>query len=91
MKAIAEGVATRRLDAAQMVAGMPIAMTLGMNDKPLPMVTALVMARNGNAITFSKRLYNAGVRTLGDFKQAISKTQIESTPWVWYTSPRCTI
>jgi len=73
-KAIAEGVATRRLDAAQMVAGMPIAMTLGMNGKgPLPIVTALVMARNGNAITLSKRLYNAGVRTLADFKAAIAQ------------------
>ncbi len=73
-KAIAEGVATRRLDAAQMVAGMPIAMTLGMNGKaPLPIVTALVMARNGNAITLSKRLYNAGVRTLADFKEAIAQ------------------
>jgi len=73
-KAIAEGVATRRLDAAQMVAGMPIAMTLGMNGKgPLPIVTALVMARNGNAITLSKRLYNTGVRTLADFKAAIAQ------------------
>lgn len=74
-KAIAEGVATRRLDAAQMVAGMPLGMTLGMNGKPpLPMVTALVMARNGNAITLSKRLYNAGVRTPADFKAFIAKT-----------------
>lgn len=73
-KAIAEGVATRRLDAAQMVAGMPIAMTIGMNNQaPLPIVTALAMARNGNAITFSKQLYNAGVRTLADFKAAIAQ------------------
>lgn len=72
-KAIAEGIATKRLDAAQMVAGMPIAMTLGMNGKaPMPIVTALVMARNGNAITMSKQLYNAGVRTLADFKAAIA-------------------
>ncbi len=74
-KAIAEGVAQRRLDAAQMVAGMPLGMTLGMNGKPpLPMVTALVMARNGNAITLSKRLYKAGVRTPADFKAFIAKT-----------------
>ena len=32
-KAIAEGIETKRLDAAQMVAGMPIGMTLGMNGK----------------------------------------------------------
>ena len=74
-KSVAEGVATRRLDAAQMVAGMPIAMTLGMDGKaPLPIVTALVMARNGNAITLSKDLYNAGVRTPADLKALIAKT-----------------
>jgi nitrate/nitrite transport system ATP-binding protein len=74
-KAIAEGIATRRLDAAQMVAGMPIAMTLGMGGKaPLPVVTALVMARNGNAIVLSQRFYHQGVRTLADFKAAIRRT-----------------
>lgn len=74
-KSVAEGVAQGRLDAAQMVAGMPIAMTLGMGGKaPLPIVTALVMARNGNAITLSKQLYNAGVRTLADFKAAIGQS-----------------
>ena len=74
-KTIAEGVANRRLDAAQMVAGMPIAMTLGMGGKaPLPTVTALVLARNGNAITLSKDLYDKGVRTLADFKAAIAQT-----------------
>ena len=74
-KAIAEGVATRRLDAAQMVAGMPIAMTLGMDGKaPLPIVTALVLARNGNAITLSKHFYNEGVRTAADLKAVLQKT-----------------
>jgi nitrate/nitrite transport system ATP-binding protein len=74
-KAIAEGVASRRLDAAQMVAGMPLAMTLGMNGKaPLPIVTGLVLSRNGNAITFSKELYHTGVRTLADFKALLSAT-----------------
>ncbi|MBW4694990.1 MAG: nitrate ABC transporter ATP-binding protein [Lyngbya sp. HA4199-MV5] len=74
-KAIAEGVASKRLDAAQMTAGMPLAMTLGMGGKtPLPTVTGLVLSRNGNAITFSKRLYDAGVRTLADFKEAIAQT-----------------
>ena len=71
-KAISEGVASKRLDAAQMTAGMPLAMTMGMGGKePVPTVTGLVLSRNGNAITFSKRLYDAGVRSLADFKQAI--------------------
>ncbi len=74
-KAISEGIANRRLDAAQMVAGMPLAMTLGSGGKaPLPVVTALVMSRNGNAITLSKRFYQEGVRTLADFKAAIAQT-----------------
>ncbi|MES1022383.1 nitrate ABC transporter ATP-binding protein [Gloeocapsa sp. BRSZ] len=74
-KAISEGVATRRLDAAQMTAGMPLAMTLGMNGKaPQPVVTGLVLARNGNSITLSKRFYDEGVRTLADFKAAIART-----------------
>ena len=74
-KTLAEGIATRRLDAAQMTAGMPLGLTLGMNGKaPLPVVTALVMARNGNAITLSKHFYDQGVRTLADFKEVIART-----------------
>ncbi|MEP0856303.1 nitrate ABC transporter ATP-binding protein [Trichocoleus sp. DQ-U1] len=73
-KAIAQGVATGRLDAAQMVAGMPMAMTLGADGPPMPVCTAMTLSRNGNAITFSKDLYDRGVRTLADFKEAIAQT-----------------
>ena len=74
-KAIAKGIATGRLDAAQMVAGMPLSLTLGAGNKPsVPVVSALTLSRNGNAITLSKHLYNQGVRTLADFKAAIQKT-----------------
>lgn len=74
-KAIAQGVATGRLDAAQMVAGMPISMTLGMGDNaPVPISTALTLSRNGNAITFGKHIYAQGIRTLEDFKDAIAQT-----------------
>lgn len=72
-KAIAEGVVGGRLDAAQMVAGMPLALTIGMNDRTsLPVVTALTLSHNGSAITLSKELYQQGVRTLADFQQAIA-------------------
>jgi nitrate/nitrite transport system ATP-binding protein len=72
-KAIAEGVTSSRLDAAQMVAGMPLALTIGMNDNsPIPTVTALTLSRNGNAITLSKEFYERGVRTLADLKGAIA-------------------
>jgi len=74
-KAIAEGIASQRLDAAAMVAAMPLAMTLGFGGKPpLPVVTGLVLSRNGNSITFSKRLYEAGVRSVADFKAHLMQT-----------------
>lgn len=52
---IARGVAEKRLDAAQMVAGMPLSMTVGAGGKPsIPIITSLVLSRNGNAITLGK-------------------------------------
>ncbi|AFZ25754.1 ABC-type nitrate/sulfonate/bicarbonate transport system, periplasmic component [Cylindrospermum stagnale PCC 7417] len=72
-KEIAKGVASGRLDAAQMVAGMPLYLTLGAGGKtPVPIVTALTLSRNGNAITFSKRLFDAGVRNLADLYFALN-------------------
>ncbi|MFP4298032.1 MAG: nitrate ABC transporter ATP-binding protein [Spirulinaceae cyanobacterium] len=74
-KAIAQGLTENRLDAVQAVAGMPLAMTLGIGGKaPLPVVTALTLSRNGNAITLSRQFYDEGVRTLADFKAAIDRT-----------------
>ncbi|MBW4681633.1 MAG: nitrate ABC transporter ATP-binding protein [Microcoleus vaginatus WJT46-NPBG5] len=74
-KAISEGVATGRLDAAQMAAAMPLSMTLGLGlARSVPMVTALVLARNGNAITLSKQLYQQGVRTLADLKAVVTQS-----------------
>ncbi len=74
-KEIAKGVGTGRLDAAQMVAGMPLALTLGAGGKtPVPIVSPMTLSRNGNAITLSKKFYEQGVRTLADFKAAIAST-----------------
>ncbi|MBF2027622.1 MAG: ABC transporter substrate-binding protein [Oscillatoriales cyanobacterium C42_A2020_001] len=74
-KAVLEGMASKRLDAAQMVAGMPLAMTLGFGGKaPLPMVTSLVLSRNGNAITLDRDLFDQGVRSLEDFANHIKQT-----------------
>ena len=57
------------LDGALMVAGMPIAMTLGCGGQPpLAMVSALTLSCNGNAITLHRRFHDAGVNTLADFK-----------------------
>ncbi|MGL5060631.1 MAG: nitrate ABC transporter ATP-binding protein [Microcoleus sp.] len=72
-KQLAKSVAQERLDAAQMLAGMPIAMLLGMDgEAPVPIHSALTLSRNGNAITFGKHLYDKGIRTLADFKQSIA-------------------
>ena len=45
------------LDAAQMLATMPITSTLGMGSWKKDTITALVLGVNGNAITVSTRLY----------------------------------
>jgi nitrate/nitrite transport system ATP-binding protein len=71
---IADGLANQRLDCAQLLAGMPLAMTIGVDSKPpTPIVTAMVLARNGNAITLSKKLYDEGVRDLKGLKKAIAE------------------
>ena len=60
------------IDGALMVAGMPFAMTLGGNGQPpMPMVSALTLSCNGNAITLHRRFHDAGVHTLADFKDWI--------------------
>lgn len=55
--AIRDKVAFGLLDGAQMLAGMPIASALGVGAPPQPMVTALSLGLNGNAITVSQVLY----------------------------------
>jgi nitrate/nitrite transport system ATP-binding protein len=70
---ITKGFVTGILDAAQMLAGMPLALTLGASGNPsIPVINALNLSRNANAITFSKRLYNQGVRNLADLKAVIN-------------------
>jgi nitrate/nitrite transport system ATP-binding protein len=73
--AIAEGVASGRLDAAQMVAGMPLSMTIGAGGRtPVPIVTSLVLNRNGSAITLSKHFYDEGVKSLADLKAVVRES-----------------
>lgn len=54
---IRDKVSVGALDAAQMLAGMPIARTLGLSFTGKPMLTAFSMDLNGNAITVSNELY----------------------------------
>ncbi|MEO1069179.1 MAG: nitrate ABC transporter ATP-binding protein, partial [Cyanobacteria bacterium J06638_6] len=73
-KAISEGIRSGRLDAAPMVTGMPLAMTMGLGQRPIPVVTPMVLSRNGNAITLNRKIYDQGVRTLADFKAYVDST-----------------
>lgn len=51
-------VALGALDAAHMLAPMPLAATLGAGGWKKPQVTSFVLALNGNAVTISSRLWN---------------------------------
>jgi len=78
---LAEGIREGRLDAAQMVTGLPLAITLGMGNKiPVPVVTSLTLSRNGNAITLSKKLQEAGVHDLASLKTYIDSFQNAYNP-----------
>jgi bicarbonate transport system ATP-binding protein len=69
-RGVQDGIADAYMDAAMMPSGMPIWMTVGgMKDKPIPVVSALTISRNGNAITLDKRFVDRGIRTLADLKQ----------------------
>ncbi|MDV2998687.1 MAG: Bicarbonate transport ATP-binding protein CmpC [Chroococcopsis gigantea SAG 12.99] len=73
-KAIGQGIAEGRLDAAQMVAGMPLSMTIGAgNNLSIPIINALVLSRNGNAITLSNHFREMGVKTVADLKVALAQ------------------
>ncbi|BAY41034.1 nitrate transport ATP-binding subunits C and D [Nostoc sp. NIES-2111] len=75
-RGIVDGISGGYIDAAQMPSGMPMWLTLGgHNNQPIPVVTALTMTRNGNAITLAKRFYDEGVRTLSDFKNYLLRTR----------------
>ena len=76
--AIGSHIVSGEIHAAQMVAGMPLALTLGMNGQPsIPISVPLVLSRNGNAITLSTQIYNKGIHTLQHLKAAISSTTLE--------------
>jgi len=50
-------------------------MTIGAGGKPsVPIITALVLSRNGNAITLGNKYKEWGVRQLSDLKEAILKS-----------------
>jgi len=71
-RGIVDGISGNYLDGAQMPAGMPTWLTAGgNNEEPLPIVSALTMARNGNAVTLDKKFYEKGVIDAKDFKRLL--------------------
>ncbi len=75
-RGIVDGIAGGYLDAAQMPSGLPMWMTLGgAGTACKPIVTALTMTRNGNAITLDKHFYDRGIYTLTDFKELLQNTR----------------
>lgn len=57
--AIRDKLAVGQLDAAQLLAPMPLAANLGVDRLGVPMETALVLSRNGNSVTVSNALFAA--------------------------------
>ncbi|MDO6461304.1 CmpA/NrtA family ABC transporter substrate-binding protein [Granulosicoccaceae sp. 1_MG-2023] len=62
---IRDKVACGLFDGAQMLAGMPLAASLGVGPVHEPMVTSFGMSLNGNAVTVSNALYAALAAELG--------------------------
>ena len=77
-RGIVDGIAGGYLDAAQMPSGLPLWMTLGGAGAWKPIVTALTMTRNGNAISLDRRFYDRGIHTLPDFKEMLQNTRDRS-------------
>jgi two-component system, oxyanion-binding sensor len=65
---IREKIIYGELDAAHAPAPMLWATRLGVDSVPCPVLTALVLNLNGNALTLSEKLWQAGVRTPADLR-----------------------
>lgn len=71
-RGIVDGIINGYLDGAQMPSGMPTWLTAGGHqEQPIPIVTALTMTRNGNAVTLGKKFYEQGVISAKEFKQRL--------------------
>ncbi|MBD2460217.1 ABC transporter substrate-binding protein [Oscillatoria sp. FACHB-1407] len=71
-RGIVDGITGKYLDAAQMPAGMPVWLsTGGHQETPVPVVSALTMTRNGNAITLDRKFYDQGIYSAKDVKRML--------------------
>jgi nitrate/nitrite transport system ATP-binding protein len=79
-KAVSDGVREGRLHATQMVAGMPLAETLGIGREAFAITSALTTSRGGNAITFGNSLRNARVTDREALKRFLFRRKSQSAP-----------
>lgn len=63
-----------QVDAAHAIAGLALAMRLGLSTPPSRVVAPFVFNLNGNAITLSRDLWNRGVRDAATLKKLIRST-----------------
>ena len=61
------------LEGAHAPCGLPPALSLGLDDRPSPCSTGLVLNLNGNAITVARRFHEEGVRTAEDLAQWVTR------------------
>src|SRR5438093_3224013 len=67
--------------ATHMLIGMPLASTMGLAGSPVkPMIIPWLLNRNGQAITLSSRLKQAGVKTAKEVKPFVDKAKAAGTP-----------
>jgi bicarbonate transport system ATP-binding protein len=77
-RGIVDGMVGGYLDAAQMPSGMPTWLTAGGHEEhSVPIVTALTMTRNGNAITLGKKFYEAGILNSNALKRYLLESAEE--------------
>lgn len=63
-----------QVDAAHAIAGLALAMRLGLATPPCPVVAPFVFNLHGDAITLSRDLWNRGVRDAASLKKLIRST-----------------
>jgi nitrate/nitrite transport system substrate-binding protein len=67
--------------ATHMLIGMPLASTMGLAGSPIkPMIVPWLLNRNGQAITLSNQLKQAGVKSAKEIKPFVDKAKAVGTP-----------
>lgn len=76
-----------QLDCAHALGSAPLAATIGMNNRPVPCGTALVLNSGGNGITLSKAVWERGVSNAEDFRAEVRSSRWSRTYTLGVVSP----